>query len=315
MACIGLYDIELWHRGKAMPNLELMKIYNYHYNHGDKVIMMKPGIDEGRFNKIIYFKDNPNTQIAKTLQLSGPIKEIYGYGFYNNFYPLEEKYQNEPPCYLPYEPFVEHFSMKSYRLIKNSSFIRLENQDFSDFKKEKMWISFADHNLLYINGVKEFFQENKKHRFNPLHSLNVKDEKTFLNFIQYTSLISRRLLVQFRFSEELFKNYFNDNIIFDWINPWQDETKDHFFRRIISMILYFKINKTPIMIEIFSEEPFLKNILQWGKENLALSYLEYYQQNKEALSFIDSSPGEIRTLLKSKPDRMKSSDIDFKEIL
>ena len=58
-----------------------------------------------------------------------------------------------------------------------------------------MWISFADHNLLYINGVKEFFQENKKHRFNPLHSLNVKDEKTFLNFIQYTPLISRRLLV------------------------------------------------------------------------------------------------------------------------
>ena len=76
MACIGLYDIELWHRGKVMPNLELMKIYNYHYNKGDKVVMMRPNENEGRFNQIIYFKDNPNTQIPKTLHLSGPLKQI-----------------------------------------------------------------------------------------------------------------------------------------------------------------------------------------------------------------------------------------------
>jgi hypothetical protein len=27
---IGLYDIDMWHRGKSAPNLELMKVYNYY---------------------------------------------------------------------------------------------------------------------------------------------------------------------------------------------------------------------------------------------------------------------------------------------
>ena len=31
MATIGLYDIDLWHRGKAVPNLELMQYYNYYH--------------------------------------------------------------------------------------------------------------------------------------------------------------------------------------------------------------------------------------------------------------------------------------------
>lgn len=60
MATLGLYDIDLWHRGKSAPNLELMKLYNYHKKKGDIVLMMRPGEDEGRFNRIIYFKDKPN---------------------------------------------------------------------------------------------------------------------------------------------------------------------------------------------------------------------------------------------------------------
>jgi len=59
MAVIGLYDIDMWHRGRSGPNLELMKTYNYYNNKGHKVIMMRPEEDEGRYNKIIYFKENP----------------------------------------------------------------------------------------------------------------------------------------------------------------------------------------------------------------------------------------------------------------
>lgn len=316
MACIGLYDIELWHRGKAMPNLELMKIYNYHYNKGDKVVMMRPNENEGRFNQIIYFKDNPNTQIPKTLHLSGPLKQIYGYGFFNGFYPLEEKYQNAPPSYLPYEPFTEKMSNAVYNKIKKSSFIRLENQDFSDYNESKTWISFADRNLLYVDGAKEFFHEHKNHRYFPLHSLNVKDEATFLNFVQYTPIMDRRLLLQFKFSEDLFKTYYNDFIIFDLLNPWEGESYNHFIQRLITMFLYYKVNKANIMIEIsIGEKTLLDFILLWGLKGKQLSYQEFYEGNKEALAFIDSSPSEIRVLLKSKPSKMRSQDIDFKGIL
>lgn len=62
---LGLYDIDLWHGRKSVINLELMKIYNYYKQKGHIVIMMRPDEDEGRFNKIIYFKDNPNTQIPR----------------------------------------------------------------------------------------------------------------------------------------------------------------------------------------------------------------------------------------------------------
>lgn len=108
MATIGLYSLDLWHRtNKAMPNLELMKIYNYHFTHNDIVMMMRPGEDEGRFSKIIYFKDNPNFSIPRNVSVSGPNKEICGYGFYKKFFPIDNIYANEPPSYYPYEPYTE----------------------------------------------------------------------------------------------------------------------------------------------------------------------------------------------------------------
>ena len=73
MSTIGLYDTDLFHYQKHHPNLELMKIYNYHNKKGDKVLMMRPGDEEGRF---IYGKN----------------KEIYGYGFVKSYFPIDEIY-------------------------------------------------------------------------------------------------------------------------------------------------------------------------------------------------------------------------------
>lgn len=37
---IGLYDIDIWHRGRVPPNLELMKAFRFYTDNNDKVIMM-----------------------------------------------------------------------------------------------------------------------------------------------------------------------------------------------------------------------------------------------------------------------------------
>jgi hypothetical protein len=42
MANIAYYDIDTWHRGKSVPNLELCKMYSYHYKNNDKVTMLRP---------------------------------------------------------------------------------------------------------------------------------------------------------------------------------------------------------------------------------------------------------------------------------
>jgi hypothetical protein len=64
---IGLYDIDLWHRGRAVPNLELMQYYEYYHKRNDRVVLMKPTDEESQFAKIIYFKENPNVLLPKTL--------------------------------------------------------------------------------------------------------------------------------------------------------------------------------------------------------------------------------------------------------
>ena len=277
---------------------------------------MKPNDDEGRFNRIIYFKDNSNTQIPSSLSLTGHKKEFYGYGFYKQFYPLGECYTNVPPSYLAYEPFTEKFNLANYNQIKKSSYIRLENKDFSDYSENKLYITFADHHLFYIEGAKDFIHEHKNHRFKTIHRLEIKDEETFLNFIPYSSLIDRRFFICGKYSEEMLKDYFKERIVFDLAHPWPDETNNHFLTRIISIINFYKINNTSVTIEAIPEKDiFLKTILTWGRVNNQLSYYEYYADNKNAIKLAETAASQIRVLLKSKPSKMKSSDIDFSGLL
>ena len=70
MAIIGLYDIDMWHRGQSAPNLELMQIYNYFYSRNNRVIMLKPNDNLTKFQKIYYFKEKPNIALPNSLELN-----------------------------------------------------------------------------------------------------------------------------------------------------------------------------------------------------------------------------------------------------
>jgi hypothetical protein len=314
---IGLYDIDLWHRGKAMPNLELMKMYNYHHKNNDTVIMMKPNENEGRFNRIIYFKDNPNIQIPKQLKLAGPKKEIYGYGFFNAFYPLDDIYATMPPVYSPYDSYTEKLGTKQYDLMKRSSFIRFENKDFTDFKKDSRHIFFADRNFLYLDGAADFLKECNKHYFHFNYVLEVKDEETFLKFFPFNFFFSgRRMFINFRFSEDFFKKYYNEKILFDWSMPRDDENDTVAARRFATMLLYYKVNKIIPCIKISpNNEGLLLDIIEWGRSGSQSSFYKYYEDNKKVLNRADRAASDLRLLLKTDPKKLQSSDIDFKGIL
>ena len=149
MASICLYDIDFLHGNSySFPNFELMKVFNYHYQKGNIVILGKKNEDFGRFNQVIFFKQSENLLIPKNLKLYGEKNQIYGYGFYGKFKELKEEYQNIPPNFLIYDIVEDKIkNIKSYNKLKKSSIIRLENNDMSFF--------FSERNNIYI--VDPFF--------------------------------------------------------------------------------------------------------------------------------------------------------------
>lgn len=160
MAIYGLYDIDLWHKGRSVPNLELMQTYAYLSNRNERVIMMKPNEDEEKFSKIIYFKDNPNVILPKTLEVYGEKKNFFGYGFFNKAFPLKPEIAETPPSFLPYDAWTNKIGMgiKDYEKMKRSALIRLETEDFADLKRNPVTkhIYLADRNFLYLPEAEAF---------------------------------------------------------------------------------------------------------------------------------------------------------------
>ena len=141
--------------------------------------MMKPGEDETKFTKIMYFKENPNIQLPKTLNVYGEKKAFFGYGFFNKAFPLKPEIAETPPSYVPYDAWTNKIGMgvKDYEKMKRSALIRLETEDFADLKRNPntKHIYFADRNFLLLPEAENFLQEHKNCSFNFLHSLITTD--------------------------------------------------------------------------------------------------------------------------------------------
>ena len=199
---IGLYDIDMWNTGKSMPNLELMKVYNYYYKKNHRVLMMKPKEDELKYAKIFYFKEKLNTQIPNSLVLNEDKKQIIGYGFYGKTPKLKPEIHSMQPSYDPYDIYSYKLKVpKGYDTLKKSSLIRVETEDFINFKNNINKVYVADSNFLYSNGAEDFLKENKNnHSFLFYHNLIAKDEETYNTFIRYSILFDRRILIDFDFN-------------------------------------------------------------------------------------------------------------------
>lgn len=308
MAVIGLYDIDLWDRTKFYPNLELMKIYNYYYSKNNIVVMMKPKQDEGRFDQIFYFKDNVKTAIPPYLSLSGGKKKIYGYGFFNSFTPLKPEISSLPPSYTPYDAYTDRLKKYNYEKLKRSSYIRLENNDFSDLKENCKAIFIADHNPLYIKGIKDFIDNYKQnHMFYFVHSLEIKDIETFNQFSPYTDFFDRRLYINFKYNEDFFFENFNNKVIFNCQK--KEETETNFQKRIVKMALWYKQNNVYFDFNLNSNNALTKEILKWAKIKNQNSFIDFCGgETKNSLDKVDS---ELRLLLKTKPKNLKRSSLDL----
>lgn len=312
MASIGFYDIDLWHRGKSVPNLELMKTYNYLYQQGNKVTMMKPTDEIGRFNHIMYFKDNINVDIPNHIEVTGENKSFYGYGFYGYTIPLKPEIAAVPPVFTPYDAYATKLSVKAkYDQIKRNSLIRFETKDFTYMQPKSRKIFFVDHNLFEQEGIDDFLQEHKNQTFEFLHTQFIRDEESALKFMRYTDLFSQPFVISYNFSEDFFYEYFKEDILFDIRTPPYD---DNYLTKFIKIGLWYKKTRTVLRISVQpdakpEEKEFFDLVFEWIKSPKPISYYEYFKDNKQAIRYADSRTSEIRLLLKQNPDKVTKESL------
>lgn len=315
---LGLYDIDLWHSKKSYPNLELMKVFNYYYSKNCQVKFMRPTDDEGRFSKIIYFKDSLKLQIPKSVNVYGEKKDIYGYGFYKSIIPLSPEIAATPPIYLPYDAWTNKLSSKSdYESMKHSSYIRLETNDFSDYKKDASRIYLADHDFFSLEQSKSFLEEySKNHKFCFVHMISAKSKEEAEQILKYSHLLNRKLIIDFNYDEDFFYRFFDKNIFLKDARR-ENETDANCMLRFIKTILWYKKSGTHIYLPIPANEGKLWNYLyKWAKDyRNTNSYYEYYKDNVEARFLLDKIESEIRLLLKQNPQKVTPSILDLKRNL
>lgn len=148
MATIGLMDLDL-HFGRSFSlSLPLMHAYTKLMNEGHQVIMMKPYEKTGRYNKILYFKDNPNLIIPKKMVINTDKGQFYGYGFYGKSGLKEETLKAEP-SFTPYDLMSASLKGKRiYNNVKANSLVDWREKDFSLVKQGKTATYVIDRNFL-----------------------------------------------------------------------------------------------------------------------------------------------------------------------
>lgn len=306
---IGFYDIDLHHSPKTYPNLELMKIFNYYYQQGHKTVMMEPKSEEGRFNKILYFKNSPSTVIPKNIYVNGENKIIYGYGFYKKINKLKNEILQCKPLYLPYDIQQDKIKKKinHYQKIKRNSLIRFETNDYVDFKQKEQYIYVSDYNPLSFSDSYDYIKEHlKKYQFIFLNTILINDENMFYKYKSIIPYFNQITELNFNYSKDFFLDNYEYDILF--IKDAKQNIKN------TKIILWYKSKDLVPSIRYYDKIKKDNFILQWGAAATNLSYCEYYKDNKEALDFMNKSSSDLRCLLKTNPKKISKTifeNIDF----
>ena len=301
---VGLYDLDLWHSRDSYPNLELMKIYNFLYNKNEKVVMMKPTDDEDRFTQIIYFKDSPSLLVPKNLNLYGERKKVYGYGFFRKTGKLIPEIAKLSPMYLPYDAWTDKLKNTiPYDKIKKSSIVRIETEDFADYRENSEGVSIVDRDCLYLKNFEDFLKKYKKRNLMFFHTLAAKDVDTAVHFIPYAKFIlGRNIYIDFNYNEDFFFEYYNTPIRFN-LKKKTEESLNNYYLRLIKMGLWYKKNGEQLQYSFINKiDDFHDFILNWiTNSKIQSSYQDFYQNNYAALNKMNNSITEIRLLLKQNP--------------
>lgn len=312
MSTIGFYHMDLWHSSAAVPNLELIKIYSYFYNKGDQVIMMKPQDNIERFNCIYFFKDTQKPLGKEaSLKLSVNRKELMGYGFFGKTEKLKPEIFNQPLNYSCYDAVSYKLSVKSkYNDIVKNSLVRIETEDYTDYKKDKNRIYICDNNLTSLPNAPDFLQEYKQHTFCPLFPVRL-NKKNIETYVRYENLIQSQLALDV-YDAELFKEYYMDKHISFGLGIFPNENEEHYIKRLLVIGLMFKNQKTIPNQRLWAPpRGKAESIYMWIMKKDWSSYMNFYKDDKEKQKEILNAPAGLRSLYKTNPLKITPSTFDL----
>lgn len=313
MATIGLYHMDLWHSVKAVPNLELMKIYNYFIEKGDRVLMIGPQDELARFNYIYFFKDSqqPLGKEASS-KLAVDNKKLIGYGFFGSVEKLKPEVFNQKVNYQCYDALFYRLKNKThYNLMSKNSLVRVETEDFTDYKSDKSIIFLADNNPTGVPQMADFLLEYKNHRFYPLYPFTV-NSSNIQTFVRFENLIQENFYCK-DYNGDIYKEYCYDrHIAFDF-NKRENESENHFITRLLAMGIVIKNHETTPSINIrqFTGTGIAEKVYKWILAKEWTPFITYYSDDKEIQNYIFNAPTEIRLLCKTKPLGINSSTFDL----
>lgn len=312
MEVIGLYDIDLWHYPQKYPNLELMKTYNYYYKQNIKVVMMNPSTEVGRFSKIYYFQDNKKVNIPLSLKLSGPNVNLFGYGFYGKDELLPEPIQATPPSFLPYDIYCDKLAIKkTYETVRRRSVIRAATYDLTGLTDSKH-VYVVDRSPAQCENLIKILKSYPEKKFTFFHGLRMKSMEMIEIFRPYLPQLCNRLVVDFNYSPEFYEAHCGDLSHYYFnisIRPFESELD--YIERMIKVVLILRKREIEVALPIRNNDPpLLKAICEWNNEKKQQSFAEY-SKGKEYENFLYSTPINIRSLLKKKPEKVNSSSLDF----
>lgn len=308
---IGLYDLDLRHSQASWPNLELMKIFNYHNQNGDKVILMNKTDDEERFNSIIYFKDSKKLNVPRGINVIGKNKKIYGEGFFNTFSPLPDKYMNSPPDPIVYLESCQKFKRLKWDKFIQGSIVRFSNNDMTGYKPNAKQMYIVDRDFCQLAGTADFLLDNKQQDFFFFHTLRINSIEEYNQFQRFTLIINNPLFINFKFDKAFLLENINEKLHFNVYSPLDNESKLEYQRRIVRLAIFTKNIGTNISCTPIYGEKDIRYVLKWLGSSAQQSYAEYYKTDKEAISYMNKAPTEIRLLLKTNPKIIDNKTFDF----
>lgn len=300
---IGLYDIDLNHSPYARPNLELMKIYNFHYARGDKVILMKPYDSPLRFSQVFYFKES-TIDIPRKLKLNPLDKNLYGQGFFGKFTPLPPPYIDSPPDPIIYLSRFEKYKGIKWEKFSSGSIIRFENKDFSGMKKSKnMFI--VDKDFCHLEGAEDFWLENENYNITFFYPLTLNTIEDYNRFDRFSQITSRDFIVNFKVTSDLLKEM--DKFKYCLKLDIYDELT---LMKIFLFLKFYNIKVKPyFFIDPMSFQDILSNWYLSGSKESLYDYCKTYAP--AFIKTIISMPDNLRLLAKTSPFSTSNSKLVF----
>lgn len=295
MSTIGLYDMDFNHGQGFCLSLPLMKAYRMFKERGDVVKMMSPYEKTGRYNRIFYFKENPNLISPQKLILNLEKGSFHGYGFFGAN--IKEETKSYDIDFAPYDLNSKRIkNLNLYKTIKNNSLIDWREKDFVNYHNKNSTIFVNDQNFMKNEDWDGIFSEfNNTIDF--VHRINCESPEVFEKFkslskgkIGHLS----KIIVPFKGNADFLSAYYNDaNVCF---------SSDDITEILIAGLFCKTKFKTgiPFLAE-FEGDGLLKKIASWAASKKILSFQEFLIQKGTPLTPRERSSFKYSELINQNP--------------